>query len=273
MDPQIIIDTLLEIYRNLVRAIPSFVTGLAVLLVGWLVSWLLRKVIVFVLKRLKFDELVDRVGVTGVLRGIGLQKSLAEIIGQIVFWYVLLFFLISSMRLMGLIDLAEMIVLLLKYVPKAIGAVVMIIFGGMGAKFIGDTLGNLALGAGIAFGRSLGRLIQYVISIFVIVLAIGMLGIDTAILVSSITILIAAVGLALALAFGLGARPVVRHVVASYYVRQSFRPGQTVRVGEHEGTIIGISPVYTRLETDAGIVSVPNALFLDAAVPSKANRP
>lgn len=269
MDPQIIIDTLLEIYRNAVGAIPGFVTGLAVLLIGWLVSWILRKVLVFVLKRLRFDGLVDRVGVTGVLRGIGLKKGLSDIVGQLLFWYVMLFFLISSLRLMGLTDLAEMIVLLLKYVPKAIGAVLMVIVGGMGAKFTGDMVSNLALGAGLGYGRSLGRLIQYVISVFVIVLAIGMLGIDTAILVSSITILIAAVGLALALAFGLGARPVVRHVVASYYVRQNFQLGQMVQVGEHKGTIVGITPVFTRLETTEGITSVPNALLLDSVVPSE----
>lgn len=210
MDPQIVTNTLLEICHNAVGAIPGFVTGLAVLLIGWLVSWILRQVLVFVLKRLRFDGLVDRVGVTGVLRGIGLKKGLSDTVGQLLFWYVMLFFLISisSLRLTGLADLAEMIVLLLKYVPKAIGALLMVIVGGMGAKFTGDMVSNLALGAGLGYGRSLGRLIQYVISVFVIVLAIGMLGIDTAILVSSITILIAAVGLALALAFGLGARPV-----------------------------------------------------------------
>ena len=272
MDFQIILDTLLEIYHNLVGAIPGFVTGVAVLLVGWLISWILRKVVVFILKKVRFDELVDRVGVTGVMRGIGLEKGLSGIVGQIVFWYVLLFFLISSMRSMGLSDLAEMIVLLLKYVPRAIGAIVMVIIGGMAAKFTGDTVSSVATSAGIAFGRSLGRLIQYVISIFVIVLAIGMLGIDTAILVSSITILIAAAGLALALAFGLGSRSLVQHVVASYYVRQSFRPGQTVRVGDHEGKIIGISPVVTRLETVDGSVAIPNASFFDGAVPTKSTQ-
>ena len=269
MDFQIILDTLLEIYHNLVGAIPGFVTGISVLLVGWLISWVLRKVVVFVLKRIKFDDLVDRVGVTGVMRGIGLGKGLSGIVGQIVFWYVLLFFLISSLRSMGLGDLAEMIVLLLKYVPRAISAIVMVVVGGMGAKFTGDTVSSLASSAGVGFGRSLGKLIQYVISVFVIVLAIGMLGIDTAILVSSITILIAAVGLALALAFGLGSRSLVQHVVASYYVRQSFRPGQTVSVGEHEGKIIGISPVVTRLETADGSVAIPNASFFEGAVPTR----
>jgi small-conductance mechanosensitive channel len=269
MDLQIILDTLLEIYHSFVGAIPGFVNGLAILLVGWLVSWLLRKVIVFVLRRIKFDELVDRVGVTGVMRGIGLGKGLSQIIGQVVFWYVLLFFVISALRSMGLGDLAEMIVKLLTYVPRAIGAIIMVIVGGMGAKFTGDTVSSLVGGTGVTFARSLGRLVQYVISIFVIVLSIGMLGIDTAILVSSITILIAAVGLALALAFGLGARSIVQHVVASYYVRQSFRPGQTVRVGEHEGVITGITTVVTRLDTAEGSVTVPNGLFFDEAVPGK----
>jgi small-conductance mechanosensitive channel len=256
MDVQIILDTLLEIYHNFVRAIPGFVTGVTVLLAGWLISWMLRKVLVFVLKRVRFDELVDRVLITGVMRGIGLDKGLSGIIGQVVFWYVLLFFLIPSLRSMRFGDLAEMIVLLLRYVPKAIGAIVMVIVGGMVARFTGDTVSALAGSSGVRSARSLGRLVQYVISIFVIVLCIGMLGIDTAILVSSITILIASAGLALA--FGLRARSIVRHVVASYHVRQSFRTGQILRVGEQEGTIAGITSVVTRLDTAEGSISVPS---------------
>lgn len=42
-----------------------------------------------------------------------------------------------------------------------------------------------------------------------------------------------------------------------------------VQVGEHKGTIIGITPVFTRLETTEGITSVPNALLLDSVVPSE----
>ena len=88
------------------------------------------------------------------------------------------------------------------------------------------------------------------ISVFVLILALSQLGIDTAILVTAVTIMIAAFGLAIALALGLGARSIVLHVLAGFYLRQRFVPGIALNLGKVNGSVdsIGSAVSYTHLD-------------------------
>ena len=105
-----------------------------------------------------------------------------------------------------------------------------------------------------------------------IVLAISTLGVDTTILTTSLTIIIAAAGLALALTFAWGARDAARNVIAGFYVRQSFPPGQLLTLGEYSGRVRSTAGVYTVLETTDeqgnmnGTLSLPNTILLASAV-------
>jgi small-conductance mechanosensitive channel len=98
------------------------------------------------------------------------------------------------------------------------------------------------------------------------VLALGVLGIEVGLLVTTITIIIAAFGLAIALALGLGARTVVSHILAGYYVRQRYQPGQTITLGQTSGQVSGTGSVNTVVTTDEGSTIVPNGVLLEATV-------
>ena len=118
---------------------------------------------------------------------------------------------------------------------------------------------------------ALGKIIEYAIVAFVIVLAISTLGVDTTILTTSLTIIIASAGLAVALTFGLGSREAAKNVIAGIYVRQNFRPGQRISLGEHNGTVRATSGAYTVLDTSGAngereTVSLPNLMLLEGAV-------
>ncbi|SRR6266545_7846411 len=88
---------------------------------------------------------------------------------------------------------------------------------------------------GLTYAAWVGRIVQYMISLFVVVLALGQLGADTSILVTAITIVIAAFGLVLGLAPGLGTRGVVYNVLAGYYMRQRFPVGQPIALDDVRG--------------------------------------
>ena len=118
----------------------------------------------------------------------------------------------------------------------------------------------------MTYAARLGRIIQYLVSLFVVVLALGQLGIDTAILVTAITIVIAAFGLALGLALGLGSRDVVHNILAGYYMRQRFPIGQPIELGDVRGAISTVGGVNTVVATADGTVVIPNGLLIDSIV-------
>jgi len=163
----------------------------------------------------------------------------------------------------------------LSFIPQAISAGLIIIFGSMIARFLGGTVTSVAQSVNITYSNALGKIIEYAIVAFVMVLAISTLGVNTTILTTSLTIIIAAAGLAIALTFAFGSRDSARHVIAGYYVRQNFVPGQRVQLGDQSGTIRGTAGAYTVLDTvnaagQNATISLPNALLLQNAVLSQA---
>jgi len=78
------------------------------------------------------------------------------------------------------------------------------------------------------------------------------------------------VGLAVALAMGLGSRDIAGQILAGIYVRELYQVGQQVRVGDLEGHIEEIGTVKTTVVTEEGEwVSVSNRVLLAEKVSSR----
>ena len=268
MDFRVVLDALTKIVNDIVNFIPRLVNGLIILAVGYLVARVVRWIVSAVLRRAGFDPLVERAGLTGALQGLGVRAPLSAILSQAVFVLLLLSFLVTSTRIMGLEPVAQVFEKLLAFLPTLIAALIVFLIGGVAAQFLGNTVTALAAGAGVNGPARLGKIMQYLVSVFVVIIALGVLGMDTALLVTAVTIVIGAFGLALSLALGLGARGVVRHVLAGYYVRQRFRPGQPIAFENVTGSVGGIGGVNTLVETADGSVVLPNGLLLESVVSS-----
>ena len=266
MNFQIVIDALTKIVTDIVNFIPNLINGLIILLVGILIARLVRWVLQTVLVRLRFDPLVERVGIAGALRGLGVTLLLSRIVAQLVFVLLLLSFLITATRLMGLEAVARLLEQLLLFLPNIIAAAIVFVLGGIAAQFVGNLVATAATTSGVANGGRIGKIVQYLISLFVVILALGQLGLDTAILVTALTITIAAFGLALGLGLGLGARSVVQHILAGFYLRQRLPAGQPIVFNKVRGEVSGVGSVNTIVTTEAGRFIVPNNALLESTV-------
>ncbi|WP_165423746.1 mechanosensitive ion channel family protein [Ktedonosporobacter rubrisoli] len=268
---QPVLDSLRQIFTQILAFIPNFVNGLIILIVGYLISALIRRILRFAFHHIRLALLAERAGITNALGRLGVRVPLPEVIAQIVFFFLLLSFATSAVRLMGLAAVATLLENVLNFIPKAISAALIVIFGSMLAHFLGNTITSVGQSVNITYSRVLGKIIEYTIVAFIIVLAVSTVGIDTTILTTSLTLIVASAGLAIALTFALGARESARHVIAGVYVRQTFQPGQQVQLGEYKGTILTTAGAYTTLEAtnEAGTattISLPNALLLQSAV-------
>ena len=268
MNFEVVIDALTKIVYDIANFIPKLVNGIIILLVGYLVARVIRWIVSGLLRRSGFDPLVERAGLTGALQGLGVKASLSSILSQAIFMLLLLSFLITSTRLMGLEPVAQIFEKLLAFLPTLIAALIVFLIGGVAAQFLGNTVTAMALGAGVNSPARLGQIVQYLISIFVVIIALGVLGMDTALLVTVVTLVIGAFALALSLALGLGARGVVRHILAGYYVRQRFQPGQPFAFEQTRGAVGSVGRANTLVETPEGSVILPNGLLLDSVITS-----
>src|SRR5205085_6801877 len=271
MNFQPLFNTLTQTLLEIINFIPRLINGLIILIIGYLISWLVRWIVRFVLRHVGFEQVAERTGIHNTMRGLRVRAGLPEIIAQIVFYFLLLSFAASAVRLMAFTAVADLLDNVLRFLPKAISASALIIFGSMLARFLGNTITAIADNVNITYGNALGKIIEYAVVAFVIVLAISTLGVDTTILTTSLTIIIASIGLAVALTFALGSRESARNVIAGYYVRQNFRPGQQLTLGDYSGTVRATAGAYTVLEVvgEGGqlrTISLPNSLLLQSAV-------
>jgi len=253
-------------YNDIASFLPDVVNGLIVLVVGYLIARIVGWLVRLVLTRTGLDDLAERRGIGGGLRGLGIGLTPSRLIAQTVFGLLFLSFAITAVRLMRIETVAALLERLLDFVPNVIAALLVFLLGSMVARLAGNWVSLIAAAGGLGYAQQLGRLVQYVVVLFVMVLALGVLGIQVGLLVTAITIMIGAFGLAIGLAFGLGARTIVYHILAGYYVRQRYQPGQTITLGSMSGEVSGTGSVNTVVTTDEGSTIVPNGVLLEATV-------
>src|SRR5436305_12505121 len=271
MSFQPVINSLIKTLTDIINFIPRMINGLIILLLGYLISALVRWILRFVFRSIRLDQLAERAGINNTMQGLGVRAALSEILAQIVFFFLLLSFATSAVSLMALGTLADLLQSVLHFIPKAISAAILVIFGSMLARFLGNAIIAVADNVNITYGNALGKIIEYAIVAFVVVLAISTLGVDTTVLTTSFTIIIAAAGLAIALTFASGSRESAHNVIAGFYVRQNFRPGQRLTLGEYSVKVRSTAGAYTVLDpvNESGehtTISLPNFLLLQTAV-------
>jgi len=271
MSFQPVINSLIKTLTDIINFIPRLVNGLIILLLGYIISALVRWLLRLVFRSIRLDQLAERAGINNAMSSLGVRASLSDMLAQIAFFFLLLSFATSAVSLVGLTALADLLQGVLHFIPRAISAAILVVFGSMLARFLCNAIIAVADNVNIAYGKALGKIIEYAIVAFVVVLAISTLGVDTTILTTSFTIIIAAAGLAIALTFASGSRESARNVIAGFYVRQNFRPGQRLTLGEYSGKVRSTAGAYTVLDTvnESGentTISLPNFLLLQTAV-------
>jgi small-conductance mechanosensitive channel len=148
-----------------------------------------------------------------------------------------------------------------EYLPNILAGMIIIFSGIIFGKLLSDLVKNGAVKAGITNSNTLSKLTRYVILIIAIIIAIDQIGFDITFLTHLIYILLATFLIGAALAFGIGAKTSVSNILASYYVNRSYKVGDTIRIGLHEGRIIKITSISILLKTALGEVNIPAKEF------------
>src|SRR5205085_4153847 len=190
MNFQPVIDSLIKTFTDIINFTPRLVNGLIILLVGYIISALVRWILRLIFRSVRLDQLADRAGINNAMSSLGVRGSLSEILAQIAFFFLLLSFATSAVTLMGLGAVADLLQSVLHFIPKAISAAILVIFGSMLARFLGNAIIAVADNVNITYGKALGKIIEYAIVAFVVVLVISTLGVDITILTSIFNIII-----------------------------------------------------------------------------------
>lgn len=193
-------------WTQLAGFVPQLLAALVLLFIGWLVANLVRTGVAKLLDVLKFDTLSERTGLEAFLKQGNITLSLSQIIGKLAYWIVILVVVVMVSNSLGLHMVAELFNRVVFYIPNIIVAILVLVFGILIARFINRMIFAYLNNLGVSGALVLSTLAEYAVIIFVVFVALEQLQIGTSLLTAAFQIGFGAVGLALALAFGLGGR-------------------------------------------------------------------
>ncbi len=253
------VDAALDAIGRLIEYLPQAFGVVLLLLAGWVVGRIGRVVVSRLIKGL--NHVRSRIAIAGNPVLPRISDAFAAIIGKVVFWLIVLVFVTIATDLMGLGMFASWLNLLINHLPNILSGILImwagIVFSGLVSQAVGTAAINLA-----EFQRQiLARIARILTLVVLIVIGVDQIGIDITIVITIISISLAAALGGVAIAFSLGARQLVSNLIAVRYLDRHYRYGERVRIGEYEGTVIEITAVAVVLDTEHGRVTVPARLF------------
>lgn len=202
------VDMLLEPARAFLVQVGQFLPKLAlavvVLIAGWVLAKLARFAVEKGLRAINFNVLTERAGMDGFLQQGGVQSDTTQIFGVLSYWLVIFAALIIVFNSLGLTYITDVLGKVVLFVPKVFVALLILAFGAYFARFVGTTVMTYCRNIGIQDADLLGKLAQYAIVTFVVLIALDQVNVGGEIVRQSFLIILAGVVFALALAFGIG---------------------------------------------------------------------
>ena len=186
------------------RFLPKLGLAVIVLLVGWLFAKMLHAAVLRGLKYANFNNLSSKAGIDKFLKQGGVKKNTSQILALLIYWLVILATLLIASEVVELTVVSDLFSRITQFIPKVIVAVLILAIGFYFARVVSDVIIAYGKNVGMKYVEIIGRIAQYAIMAFVIIISLGQMDIGNAILVPAFLILFGGVVFALSLAFGLG---------------------------------------------------------------------
>ncbi len=193
-------------------ALPRLLAMVTLIVAGWLIATAARVLTLRVLRVLRFTRLAERAGAAELLRKAELPPA-DRLTATLVFWLLFLSFLLAGFDALGFATLEGLRVELSALVPRLVASLAILVIGLVLANFAWRIVLLAAVNAGWPSARLTGGLVHALLVILAFAMALDHLRVARGVVVAAFAIVFGAVLLAVAIAVGVGAAPVVRRLL------------------------------------------------------------
>lgn len=209
----IFLASLASFWTELASFVPQLLAALVLLFVGWLLAKLARSGVMRLLRLMKFDRATEKSGLETFLKHAELDVSVASILGNLAYWLIILVMIVFVANSLGLHVVADLFNRVVLYIPNVIVAILVLVFGTILARFINRLVFAWLSNVEFSGALTVSTFSEYAMLVFVFFMAMEQLQIANELLTAAFIIAFGAIGLAFALAFGLGARDWAARVI------------------------------------------------------------
>jgi Mechanosensitive ion channel, conserved TM helix len=208
-------------FASLLPGILAFLVSVVLFsLIGWVLAWVVRRILI----ALRFDERMGR-GTEAVTEWSPRQTP-AGLAARLVFWLFVVIGIAVGVDAFGASSNSTIAVGLLAYLPKLIGAGVILLVGNIVARFLSRGVLIGAVNMNLQYARLLSLGVKWLVLVLTAAMALDHLEIGEKIVDIAFAILFGGIVLSLALSVGLGSRELVSRSIERETSRAAAAPAQ-----------------------------------------------
>jgi Mechanosensitive ion channel, conserved TM helix len=192
--------------------LPTLTGGLVVLTLGVVAGWVVKRAVVRLMLWLRLDRLASRQGWRAAFGKGDVRAALSEGIGTVVGTLVTLLFLDNALEIWGLTVLSRLLDRVLFYLPNLALVALIIGIGVLLSNALADRVVEALEEEEFAHPRLVGKIFKGILLSIVGALALWQLDLARQIVLAAFLIAFGAMGVAFALAVGLGSRQGLQQV-------------------------------------------------------------
>jgi hypothetical protein len=202
---------------NFLSFLPSLIGAVVILVLGWIVSGILAGLIEKGLKRLGFEKASQSAGIAGFIEKSGSGWTASKVVAEIVKWFIRLVAIQAAASILGMGRISAIIDSILLFLPNVIVALAIIVLGAFIANFVAGLVRGTVSEMGFGNPDLVANIARYAIIVFAVIAAVDQLGIAATVVNTLLIGTVAAVALAVGLAFGLGGQATAAQLTQTWY--------------------------------------------------------
>lgn len=256
-----LIEILKNISNNLISQfidfVPKLISAIVILAIGYAVAKIVASVVEKVLSKIGFDKIGDKLNEISIVKQLKTEIKLSSIVAKVLYYFIMLVFITAATETLQVSAITSMVMMLVNFIPKLIAAAIMLQVGILIADAIKNAVVSLCKSFNVPSAKLIGNVAFFFFFIITVVSSLGQAGINTTLLESTFNLLIGGICLAFAVGYGFASRDILASILSSFYSKDRFKEGQTIRVDDVEGQIIGIDSISMTLKTKDTTIILP----------------
>jgi len=200
---------LVRFWSKFINYLPDFFGGLLIVLTGYFVATILKKLLLTILAFSRIDSILNKTKLI-TQREVRLWEG---VLAELVKWTIIILFLIPTLETWGLSKATEVLNQFLFYIPNVIVAVIIGFVGIVISNLSADMVRQSVKSAGDSASGSLAVFTRSSILFFTLLIMLNQLGVAQDLIRIFFTGLVAMLAIAGGLAFGLGGKEYAKEIL------------------------------------------------------------
>lgn len=256
--PQGSLNTLQQLFTDLIGFLPNLLGAILILLIGWIVARIIAKVLQRVLKAIKVDRLAEKLNDIEMVAKSNIDIKPSLFLSKLIYYVLMFIFFIAATDALGMEAVSDLMSNILNnFLPNALAGIIVFIIGIIAADFLKKVVKTACDSLAIPASNLIANVVFYFIFLNVLIVTLAQIGIDTSFMETNLSVILSGIVLAFSIGYGLASKPVMSNYLASFYSKGRVKVGSILRINGMEGKVIAVDNASIVIKTQDSKVIVP----------------